>query len=179
MDRVGLVGTSMWLASGELYDILNPGYIDPWIVAISLSRQCRYNGHCNRFYSVAEHCWWASYHVPEQYAFAALLHDAEEAIVGDIHKPLKVLLGDKYKEISDKVAKAISEQFGVYLDREEVHVADKRMVFTEKHQLFPPSDVVLTDEDLYPPYPITLACWDHETAYKKYMERFEELCQFC
>lgn len=64
-------------------------------VVHSLSMQCRYMGHCRRFYSVAEHCvkvaWMAEveHGVGSQVARCALLHDASEAYTGDFPSPLK------------------------------------------------------------------------------------------
>lgn len=60
-------------------------------IAHSLSMQCRFNGHTAKFYSVAEHsvklsreffCGW-------HYKLAALLHDASEAYLSDIPRPIK------------------------------------------------------------------------------------------
>lgn len=43
--------------SGRRFDIANPKPESVWLedIAHSLSMQCRYNGHCQHFYSVAEH----------------------------------------------------------------------------------------------------------------------------
>ena len=61
-------------------------------IAHGLAYQCRFNGQTNAFYSVAQHSLIVAALVPEELRFAALLHDAAEAYLGDMVKPLKVLL---------------------------------------------------------------------------------------
>lgn len=61
-------------------------------LARGLARACRFAGQCDAFYSVAQHCVLASFHVPPEHALHALLHDAAEAYLGDLTGPLKRLL---------------------------------------------------------------------------------------
>jgi len=60
-------------------------------IAHGLSLLCRYNGQCNGFYSVAEHSIiMATYSgFREWHPLAMLLHDAAEAYIGDIIRPIK------------------------------------------------------------------------------------------
>lgn len=65
-------------------------------IAHSLSMICRFGGHCKKFYSVAQHCCYVAEVIarnkPEAYnqlLLTALMHDAEEAYVGDIIRPIK------------------------------------------------------------------------------------------
>lgn len=70
-----------------------PEDIDIEEIAHSLSNLCRYGGHCNKFYSVAEHSIRCCYRSPnKQLRMWCLLHDAAEAYIGDITGPLKSLL---------------------------------------------------------------------------------------
>jgi hypothetical protein len=69
-------------------------------IAHALSMICRFNGHCRRFYSVAEHsCRVAEFvrqrHRPcaREIFRQALLHDAAEAYLGDVVRPIKRLEG--------------------------------------------------------------------------------------
>ena len=60
-------------------------------IAHGLSLLCRYSGQCNRFFSVAEHSIiMAVYSGFRKYhPLAMLLHDAAEAYIGDIIRPVK------------------------------------------------------------------------------------------
>lgn len=86
-----------WTFTGQCVDLLNPDpdTINITDIAWSLSHICRYNGHTNRFYSVAQHSVLVSQWLQEQplpditplgrkmlYWFA-LMHDAAEAYIGD------------------------------------------------------------------------------------------------
>src|SRR5438093_1391342 len=86
--------------------------VDPIDIAHSLSLLCRYNGHLDRFYSVGEHCVLMSQAVGPENALWALLHDATEAYVGDMVRPLK-LQQPSFVEAEDRVMAAICERFGL------------------------------------------------------------------
>lgn len=82
--------------SGHQYEYANP---DPAAIRIediarSLTYLCRYNGHCTRFYSVAEHCIHMANVAPPDLKFLALLHDAHEAYCGDIPSPMKAAMNN-------------------------------------------------------------------------------------
>jgi hypothetical protein len=57
-------------------------------IAHALSQICRYAGHTNNFYSVAEHSMVMAKLFPEHKKIA-LLHDAAEAYFGDLPRPIK------------------------------------------------------------------------------------------
>lgn len=82
-------------ASGKRVDPLNikPADIEIADICHALGNLCRFTGHSRRFYSVAEHCvrmvdWFFADADPHT-RLAALLHDAAEAYIGDIAKPLR------------------------------------------------------------------------------------------
>jgi hypothetical protein len=62
----------------------------------SLAMCCRYRGHLERFYSVAEHSVWVSfiaeYLGDTEAMLPALLHDAHEAYIGDVASPQKSMI---------------------------------------------------------------------------------------
>lgn len=124
--------------SGKFFDILKPEEYEFDIeeIATALSNLCRYTGHVNRFYSVAEHSVLVSRIVPNNLRLAALLHDASEAYLGDVSSPLKKLLPE-YKAIERNVQAAIAKRFGLGddLERPEVHEADKRMYWQERQSI--------------------------------------------
>jgi len=78
--------TEPWITtySGKQFypAICSPDDISIKDIAHSLSNTCRYSGHCEPFYSVAEHCVRLSRLAPEHLKIYALLHDAPEALTG-------------------------------------------------------------------------------------------------
>ena len=124
-------------ASGKFFDILKPEEYEFDIEEIStaLSNLCRYTGHVNRFYSVAEHSVLVSRIVPQHLALAGLLHDASEAYLGDVSSPLKKLLPE-YQAIEDRVQRSLAGYFGFeYPFGEEIYAADKRMYWQERQSI--------------------------------------------
>lgn len=109
-----LYGREIRTFMGKYVDPFNP---DPDKISIidiahSLSQLCRFNGHTNKFYSVAEHCILvASRMTTREDQLAALMHDASEAYMADLVRPLKRYL-DKYLEIEYNMMMAISRKFG-------------------------------------------------------------------
>lgn len=93
-------------------------------IAQGLSNTCRFAGQCSRFYSVAEHSvlvmrelsTWAKEHMDcsqrRSLLIAALLHDASEAYIGDVTRPLKQML-PKYMAIEQRLQKTICDRFGI------------------------------------------------------------------
>jgi len=139
-------------ANGSYFDLLAPSlsHIDIETIAHALSHICRFTGHTREFYSVAQHCYHASFIVPEEYALEALLHDAAEAYIGDVATPLKRQLFD-YAEIERKVERAIAERFNLTLPMStHVHRADQIMLATEKRDLMPESDDWFSGTDILP-----------------------------
>ena len=108
-------------------------------IAHGLAYQCRFNGQTCEFYSVAQHSLVVASLVPPGLRLAALLHDAAEAYLGDMVKPLKVLLPE-FAAIEDKVTLIISEAFGVdFSDYAPIKKADLIALATEKRDLMPHS----------------------------------------
>jgi 5'-deoxynucleotidase YfbR-like HD superfamily hydrolase len=111
-------------------------------IAHALSNQCRFTGHTREFYSVAEHSYHASYLVPEEDALTALLHDASEAYLADLARPIKKApgLGPVYLEYEEKLMEAISERFGTkHPLPDSVTRADTLMLCAEINDLLPTS----------------------------------------
>jgi len=119
--------------SGKLLDPFNPNpdTIELNDIAISLSRQCRFAGHTKTFYSVAEHSVRVCDIVSDKYKLTALLHDASEAFLLDIPKPLKHRMPE-YLEAEDNLMKVIAQKFGfIYPLPEEVKEADNHILRNE------------------------------------------------
>src|SRR5258708_39476115 len=87
------VGPTIMLHSGAWFDFCAPASscFNIEDIAHGLANICRYAGQCKRFYSVAEHSILVS-QTAKGFEYEALLHDAAEAFVGDISRPLKQML---------------------------------------------------------------------------------------
>lgn len=101
-------------------------------IAVALSRIPRYSGHTQWPLTVAGHSLCASYLCSDPQW--GLLHDAAEAYIGDIPKPLKLLLRE-VNHIEDMLLKAIAERFGLGPVPEDLHTVDLRLLATEKRDL--------------------------------------------
>lgn len=101
--------------SGRLVDLSNvlPSDIDIWDIAHALANVCRYGGHTPKFYSVAQHSCYVSTRCPEEYRLEGLLHDAAEAYIGDLTRPLKDLLGERVQQLEVDIERAIALTFGL------------------------------------------------------------------
>lgn len=107
-------------------------------IASSLSKLCRYNGHCSQFYSVAEHSVLVSWILPPEFALCGLLHDGTEAYCADVPRPLKPFLTG-YAEIEDRIWRALAMRFGLPEKMpKEVIEADTAVLLAEKLPLMGP-----------------------------------------
>jgi hypothetical protein len=171
-----IVGPTILLHSGEYFDFVEPHKsaftIDD--IAHGLSNVCRFAGQSERFYSVAEHSIYVSQIVPPRDALAALMHDAAEAFIGDVSKPLKGLLPE-YKAIEDRVEAAIFERFNIPLPLpKSVKWADITMLATEKFHVMRNHD----DWDYTAGrkmIDMNIECWLPSVAKHQFLCRFNEL----
>lgn len=92
-----------------------PDMIDIRDIANSLSKICRFNGHVSHFYSVAQHSVLVCYLFAESeggmFSLEALMHDAAEAYLGDVIKPLKVILRKTYGILEYHFDMAIAQKY--------------------------------------------------------------------
>lgn len=125
--------------TGRLFAPLNPdpGLINIADIAHSLSMKVRFSGHTQKFYSVAQHSVLVSLVCNQEDALWGLLHDASEAYLVDMPKPLKVLPEFQwFVAIENKVQAAVAAAFGLSQEQpESVHFADKRLLMTEKRDV--------------------------------------------
>lgn len=122
---------------------LDPRVVDVRLVDIThaLGNVCRFGGHVQEFYSVAEHSLRVADLVPPELRLQALLHDAAEAYCGDVVRPLKRHLRD-YEEVEAGVARCIGEKYGVDLVALHPLVvkADNEILAVEFRDLLEPRD---------------------------------------
>lgn len=148
-----------------------PDEVNIYDVAHSLSLQCRYAGHCERFYSVAEHSVLMARWVSPANRLWALLHDASEAYLVDVPRPLKRHL-PSYKEAEAKVMAAICERFGLpHAMPAEVHEADNRIIADELVNMRPMAWHAKHDD----PLGVRLEFWSPKEARGHFMLEFERL----
>lgn len=107
-------------------------------VAHALSNICRFGGHVSKFYSVAQHSVLAAMKTSaagNQVALWALLHDASEAYLGDMVKPLKNSM-PAFEAVEAKVMLAVTKRFGLDpVEPPEVKAIDRQLCVTEARDL--------------------------------------------
>jgi hypothetical protein len=172
-------GNWMQTVTGRAYWPLDPRPDEVFIedIAHALAHTCRYGGHCSRFYSVAEHSWLVSYLVPCHDALAALMHDATEAYVTDVPRPLKKNLTN-FKDIEALNWHAIAERFDLPHELPQtVHDADNAILFTEQRELMLPSPREDWGMGLKPPYEarVRIQGYSPDTARRIFLDRFHFL----
>lgn len=174
-----LAGDWLQTQSGVAYWPLSPRAEDVRIedIAHALSNLCRFGGHCRRFYSVAEHSVLVSLVVPPEHAMQALLHDATEAYMVDVPRPLKKFLSN-YEDIEDRNWRVIAEHFGVPYDMHpSVKHADNTVLLAEKEELLgPPPHPWEWAKDLRPA-PVYINCFTPEEARRSFLRRYSLLKQ--
>ena len=149
--------------------------INPLDIAHALSMLCRYGGHISRFMSVAEHCVLMSEAVAPENALAALLHDAAEAYLVDVPRPLKNILPD-YRATEAKVEAVIAERFGLALPfSSEVKEADNRILLTERDALMPRTTKPWFQDGRFSPLPVEIEGWSPTLAEALYTRRLKVL----
>lgn len=140
-------------------------------IAHALSMICRFGGHVKLFYSVAEHSVRVAQIVPPAFALAALLHDAQEAYLGDIIRPIKYSI--RWFEETDKKAQAIiMKRFGINYSEivsKAVKDADNIVGATEGRDLM---YHVETWGNLPPFLPDKIVPWTSDLAEWRFKEMF-------
>lgn len=170
-----------------------PEDVDFRDIGHALSLICRYGGHVRCFYSVAEHsCLLAKYFLQRaerQRARYALIHDAPEAYVGDIIRPLKGELPD-FDIVESAIAVTIQDvmpdQSDIWSEDDiaAVEEADKRIIANEARELFRPetraaADWILKVEPLPLVLPLGLPPHEAERDFAKlFLWLFPELAAF-
>lgn len=151
----------------------DPAAIDVADIAHSLALQCRFNGHCRTFYSVADHSIRVSRAVPPDHALWGLLHDATEAYLSDMPRPIKVQM-PIYRAAEDRLMQVIAARFGLpWPMPAPVHHADNVLLVTEQRDLMgpPPASWGLVAEPLAERI-VPLSPQESERAF---LARFDEL----
>jgi hypothetical protein len=125
-------GKQFWPLTPRVEDV------DVRDIAHSLSLQCRFNGHCRLFYSVAEHSVRVSRAVSTGMAPWGLLHDAAEAYLTDLPRPVKARLTE-FQGLEERLLEVIARAFGLpWPMPAAVQEADDVLLATEARDLMAP-----------------------------------------
>lgn len=150
--------------TGKYINVFEPTneMIDIIDIAHSLSKQCRFGSHLARHYSVAQHSVMCSQLVSKENEFQALMHDASEAYLGDICKPIKLEMPE-YNKIEDVLMEAIAKKYKFkWPMAKEVVAADKKMLEHEWENL------MIRDNQ-------EIICWEQRRAKEIFLETFQKL----
>lgn len=151
----------------------SPDEVDIRDIAHALSMLCRYAGHARRFYSVAEHSLLIAENARPRLKLMALLHDAAEAYVCDIPRPLKSAL-PAYKTIERGVEQAIRQRFaivGTQADADEIKALDDQILEDERRMLMPEPPMPWSDRV---PIGVVIRCLTPEAAEAEFIQQFRD-----
>ena len=141
-------------------------------IAHALAMKCRYGGHCAAFYSVAEHSVLVSRLVPPALSLWDLLHDAGEAYLADVPRPVKPYLAG-WHDLEARVLAAVCNRFGLPLaEPAEVKRVDFAITSDEKIALMADGP---TWAGLAPPVGAVIRCLAPAQAEAEFLARFAEL----
>lgn len=179
--------------SGKRFFPLSPREEDVDILDIghALSNLCRFGGHTKKFYSVAQHSVICCCHLRElllpgcaetllySYHLAALLHDAAEAYIIDLPRPIKehrdLIL---YKEAENRIHEVIRRVFNIPLcvwTNPILRELDNRVLATEKRDLM--SVTQFQWEELPSPLETEIRPWDPELAKHMFLSCYNKISE--
>lgn len=179
--------------TGLAFDVLDPTpeMVSPDDLAHALAHVNRYTGHARWPLSVAEHSvmvMWAmdtdteldTRHLsPEEQRtrrLYALLHDASEAYICDVPRPIKPLLAG-YAEMEARVMRTVLHRFECDPTEDDVAAvrrADYRMLETERRQVMGPPPMPWSTSDV-DPYYFTVECWPGDRAEREFLNALRGL----
>jgi len=142
-------------------------------VAHALSLKTRFNGHCNFFYSVAQHCVLVSEFCSPDNALWGLLHELDEVFLPDIPRPIKREI-PQWKKIAELHMRAGAEAFSLeYPFPEEIHYVDAAALKAEMFDVMsaPPKPW----GELPPRLEQTILPMTWQDAKQSFINRFYEL----
>jgi len=188
-------------ASGRRFWPLAPRAADVHLedIAHALAAIARFGGHTRVPYSVAQHSVLVSRElaaaspVPEV-ALIGLLHDAAEAYLGDVPRPLKHSpTYEAYREAERRLQGVIYRAFSLqawahveddqrsgatrrFLDawHRRLQLVDRQMLRTEQAQLMPPPAPGEVRDDVAP-LPLTIEPWSFADARAEFLQTFARL----
>lgn len=167
-------GKQVWPANMHADDI------DIRDIAHALSMKCRYTGHSKFFYSVAQHSVLMSRHYSKSSndwmtRQCMLMHDATEAYLPDVARPLKKLLPD-FKAMEDRLEKIIAKKFDlIYPWPQEVKKLDLIMLATERRDLMATPPIPWISTENVATLPEKIESWPPEIAKREFLREYSFL----
>jgi len=153
-------------------------------IAHALSNICRFGGHCREFLSVAQHSIIVSQVCDPADALVGLLHDAPEAYLGDLIRPLKYGgFGERYRKVEHSLLLAILGRFGLPVRARlpaSVERADAVVLWTEKRDLLTEPPAPWGEPQGHGPIcclPGKVEPWSPEEARRQFLLRFKMLTE--
>lgn len=164
-------GTKFWPLDARVGDI------DILDIAHALSNICRFGGHTRFFYSVSQHSVLTARRGRSLLERRwGLLHDAAEAYLGDVIRPIKRCVPE-FKEAELRLMAVIAEKFGLPLPMPpEVKENEEVVLACEVRDLMPPN---CGSKWCLPPVPadddLVIDPWDPCRSRREFMGEFERL----
>lgn len=149
-------------------------------IAHSLSMIARFAGHALQFYSVAQHCCLVSKNCPDEFKFWGLLHDASEAYISDIPRPLKRTKEfEFYRQVEKRIMNVVCDKFGLPIEEPAiVKKVDTILLVTEARDLM---DQTLIKEwdvvHMYEPLKEKIVAISQQEAEKEFLSMFYSLAR--
>lgn len=147
-------------------------------IANVLPKICRFNGHTTKFYSVAAHCLNVEAFILERYknerlALCALLHDASEAYICDLVRPIKKFMPE-YEYMEDNLLEVIYKAFNLKPLTEQEYQLIK---YADDYFLSVEAKYLMTNIDDWAlaPIPENATLLSFENECDAYIQRFEQL----
>lgn len=167
-------------------------------IAHALALTCRFTGHCREFYSVAQHSVLVSHYVSDHdgdagLQLAALLHDAAEAYLPDLAKPIKSSFLAKipdgwrhptaapFAKAEANLMIAIGRALGfdpALCERPLCKQADVALLLSERRDLLPPEEhcwVTALGAEAVPLWANTILPWEPKHAEQRFLAEFRRL----
>lgn len=142
--------------TGRKYNFIEPDLTDFTLedIAYPLSTTNRFGNHAKPFWSVAQHSVFVVEILEAQGVYqnhilrAGLMHDAAEAMLNDVPRPLKPRIGEAYVELTEIADDAIGRRFHIVeymMHGKTVKMADRIALVHEGHRVMrngpPPEDL--------------------------------------
>ena len=171
-------GATDWIEthSARYFQYLHPNPENLLIedIAHGLSHICRFSGQCLEFYSVAQHSCIVHDNAPDHLKLEGLLHDASEAYISDIPRPVKTII-PQIKELEHRIQMQVSQRFKFSFPySNQIQLLDTQLMLAEAQQLFT-QQVAWWVDGLDPLDVIVTPCWTPKLAKSEFLRRFDDI----